>query len=146
MRELFKPALWTRSLEKKLGDSMPGCGLTTCTGGKSVWHRMWKRQDGVSMEGVHYCRPQCLEGALAGHLARLQSLSPAPPRSNRMPLGLLMVARGTLTYNEVLAALDAQRRARSGKIGEWFENLVSPPNRKSPLPSPCSGDARWLQS
>jgi hypothetical protein len=40
-----------------------------------------------------------------------------------MPLGLLMVARGKLTYNEVLAALEAQRRARYGKIGEWFEKL-----------------------
>jgi hypothetical protein len=123
MRELFKPALWTRSLGKRLEEAMPGCGLTTCAGAKTVWHRMWKRQGGISMEGVHYCRPQCLEGALAGYLARLQSLSPAPPPSNRMPLGLLMVARGKLTYNEVLAALDAQRRARYGKIGKWFEKL-----------------------
>jgi hypothetical protein len=84
---------------------------------------MWRRQSGISLEGVHYCGAECLESVLAGHLARLQSLSPAPPPSNRMPLGLLMVARGKLTYNEVLAALDAQRRARSGKIGEWFEKL-----------------------
>jgi hypothetical protein len=34
-----------------------------------------------------------------------------------------MVARGTLTYTEVLAALEAQRRARYGRIGEWIEKL-----------------------
>ena len=28
-----------------------------------------------------------------------------------------------LTYNEVLAALEAQRRARYGKVGEWIEKL-----------------------
>jgi hypothetical protein len=34
-----------------------------------------------------------------------------------------MVARGKLTYLEVRAALEAQRRARYGKIGEWIEKL-----------------------
>jgi hypothetical protein len=34
-----------------------------------------------------------------------------------------MVARGKLTHNEVRAALEAQRRARYGKIGEWIEKL-----------------------
>jgi hypothetical protein len=32
-----------------------------------------------------------------------------------------MVARGKVTYLEVRAALEAQRRARHGKIGEWIE-------------------------
>lgn len=123
MRELFKPALWTRGLEKKWEEAAPDCGLATCTADKTVWHRLWRRQSGISMEGVLYCRPQCLESALVGLLERLQSLSPAPPPSHRMPLGLLMVARGKLTYNEVLAALAAQRRAGCGKIGEWFEKL-----------------------
>jgi len=40
-----------------------------------------------------------------------------------MPLGLLMVARGQLTYAEVAAALEAQQRARYGTIGEWIEKL-----------------------
>jgi hypothetical protein len=34
-----------------------------------------------------------------------------------------MVARGKLTHIEVRAALDAQRRARYGKIGDWIEKL-----------------------
>ncbi len=34
-----------------------------------------------------------------------------------------MVARGTLTHVEVRAALEAQRRAQRGKIGEWIEKL-----------------------
>jgi hypothetical protein len=34
-----------------------------------------------------------------------------------------MVARGKLTHLEVRAALEAQRRARYGKIGDWFEKL-----------------------
>jgi hypothetical protein len=34
-----------------------------------------------------------------------------------------MVARGKLSHTEVRAALEAQRRARYGKIGEWIEKL-----------------------
>jgi len=34
-----------------------------------------------------------------------------------------MVARGKLSYLEVSAALEAQRRASYGKIGEWIEKL-----------------------
>ena len=34
-----------------------------------------------------------------------------------------MVARGKLSHLEVRAALEAQRRARHGKIGEWIEKL-----------------------
>ncbi len=56
-------------------------------------------------------------------LSHLRALAPAPQPPNRIPLGLLMVARGKLTYTEVRAALEAQRRARYGKIGEWIEKL-----------------------
>jgi hypothetical protein len=34
-----------------------------------------------------------------------------------------MVARGKISFLEVRAALEAQRRARYGKIGEWIEKL-----------------------
>jgi len=64
-----------------------------------------------------------LETALIGQLSRLRVMAPSPPPPNRIPLGLLMVARGKLTYLEVRAALEAQRRARHGKIGEWIEKL-----------------------
>jgi hypothetical protein len=50
-------------------------------------------------------------------------MAPQPQPPNRIPLGLLMVARGKITHNEVRAALEAQRRARYGKIGEWIEKL-----------------------
>ena len=56
-------------------------------------------------------------------LSRLRAIAPASQPPNRIPLGLLMVARGKLTYTEVRAALEAQRRARYGKIGEWIEKL-----------------------
>ena len=72
---------------------------------------------------MFYCQRQCVETALMAQLARLHALPPATPPSNRIPLGLLMVARGWLTHEQVATALAAQQRARSGQIGEWFEKL-----------------------
>jgi len=50
-------------------------------------------------------------------------MTPPSQPPNRIPLGLLMVARGKLTHVEVRAALEAQRRARYGTIGDWIEKL-----------------------
>jgi hypothetical protein len=101
----------------------PVCGLATCPGPHTLWQRITRRPMGAFLQGVFYCQPQCLETALAIHLSRLYVAAPAPLPSHRIPLGLLMVARGKLTYVEVQAALEAQRRARHGKIGDWIEKL-----------------------
>jgi hypothetical protein len=88
---------------------------------QSVWQRLLDRNrpNGTLLQGAFYCRPECLEVALVRQLTRLRVLAPSPQPSNRIPLGLLMVARGKLSFIEVRAALEAQRRSRSGKIGEW---------------------------
>ncbi len=103
--------------------SEPPCALGSCSRPRSLWQRLRHRPEGTFLQGLFYCRPQCLETALLGHLSRLRGMVPSPPPPNRIPLGLLMVARGKLTYLEVRAALEAQRRARYGKIGEWIEKL-----------------------
>jgi hypothetical protein len=101
----------------------PVCGLATCSGPRTLWQRITRRSMGALLQGVFYCRPQCLETALALHLSRLHVAAPGPLPPHRIPLGLLMVARGKLTYVEVQAALEAQRRAHYGKIGDWIEKL-----------------------
>jgi len=116
----------TRSLNwirrRNLESAPPPCASVSCSP-PSLWHRLRHRSSGTLLQGVFYCRPQCLETALIGQLSRLRATAPSPPPPNRIPLGLLMVARGKLTYVEVRAALEAQRRARYGKIGEWIEKL-----------------------
>lgn len=123
MRDLFKSALWPEKSGKRWERSSTGCGAMSCSGARSLWRRLTRRQYGTSLDGVLYCQPRCLEPALFTQFSRLAALSAPSPPPNRMPLGLLMVARGKLTYTEVLAALEAQRSARYGKIGEWFEKL-----------------------
>lgn len=122
MRNLVKSRLWPGALfgqpETKLVCGRPGCGSPS-----SLLQRMWRRSAGMFLQGEFYCRPRCAEPALTRQLTQLSSTQPPTLPPHRMPLGLLMVARGQLTYPEVAASLEAQRRARYGTIGDWFEKL-----------------------
>jgi hypothetical protein len=120
MSNLLNPRNWAQYRQQ----NRPACGLISCAGPQTFWQRLHhRRHSGTFLQGVFYCQPQCLQTALTAQLSRLHVLAPAPLPPNRIPLGLLMVARGKLTYIEVLAALEAQRRARYGKLGEWIEKL-----------------------
>ena len=127
MPNFLKPLTWPANWIKRrnLKSSEPPCALASCSGPQSLWQRLRKRHrpSGTFLQGVFYCQPQCLETALIGQLSRLRVTAPSPQPPNRIPLGLLMVARGKLTHIEVRAALEAQRRARYGRIGEWIEKL-----------------------
>jgi len=125
MTNFLKPLTWSANCIKRhnLEASQPPCALACCSGPQSLWQRLRHRPSGTFLQGVFYCQPQCLETALIGQISRLRVMAPPPQPPNRIPLGLLMVARGKLSYIEVRAALEAQRRARYGKIGEWIEKL-----------------------
>jgi hypothetical protein len=114
---------WLERSVRRLRPSGAECGLAMCAESKSRWARYWPNRDGVVLQGVYYCTRQCLETALTAQLARLHVVAPALPPSNRIPLGLLMVARGWLTHQQVVEALAAQQSSHSGQIGDWFETL-----------------------
>jgi len=123
MQKLFKTLTWPTHWKKRWEEMGLPCGLESCSGSKSPWTRIWHPPTGAFLQGIFYCRPKCLETALIAQLARLYPLAPAAAPSNRIPLGLLMVARGWLTHEQVVTALAAQQSAHSGKIGDWFEKL-----------------------
>jgi Type II secretion system (T2SS), protein E, N-terminal domain len=127
MLNVFKPFLWSVNWIKRRQTELAQrpCALSTCSKPQSRWQRLQdrRRPTGTFLQGDFYCRPQCLETALVAQLSRLRTMPPTFPPPNRIPLGLLMVARGKLSHLEVRAALEAQRRARHGKIGEWIEKL-----------------------
>jgi hypothetical protein len=99
------------------------CASLACTGKKTLWRRLCSRRTGMFLDDRYYCHQKCLETELMAQIARLQAMNEPVPPPNRMPLGLLMVARGKLTHVELRAALEAQRRAHHGRIGDWFEKL-----------------------
>ena len=132
---LTRSADWIkRRLASNSSPNAASCASPLCTALKTRW-RQFRRDPKILLDGKSYCQPQCLERALAAQLSRLLAMNPPLPPPNRIPLGLLMVARGKLTHVEVRAALDAQSRAQTrtgtraqsnddgGKIGDWFEKL-----------------------
>ena len=125
MPDLLKPLTWSADWIRRrhLDSKGSGCVLVSCSGPKTLWQRLRHRQAGTFLHGEFYCGQRCLETALVGEISRLRAISAPVLPPNRIPLGLLMVARGKLTYLEVRAALEAQSRAHYGKIGEWFEKL-----------------------
>ncbi|MGB9236020.1 MAG: hypothetical protein WCC04_16545 [Terriglobales bacterium] len=121
LKTLFWPVDWIQ--RRHAGVRQAECALVSCPGTTPLWQRLLRRRTGIFLHGEFYCRPQCLEAALMGRISRLRALTPPVQPSNRIPLGLLMVARGKLSHLEVRAALEAQRRAQYGSIGDWIEKL-----------------------
>ena len=76
------------------------------------------------MRGTWFCSAQCFEKAFTAILARLLSSSvPARTATHRIPLGLMMVSRGLVSYEQLQCALEAQRRSGCGRIGDWLQSL-----------------------
>lgn len=124
MRRFLKPLAWP-SWSDRHRDAVKraACALLSCQGTGSRWQRLLGRRAGAYLHDEFYCGPQCLEAALISEISRLRTMTPGALPPNRIPLGLLMVARGKITHIEVRAALEAQRRARHGTIGDWIEKL-----------------------
>lgn len=120
---LKRPVEWVRRRNPHGPSSRPRCSLVDCPGRRPLWERLLRRNVGALLHGDFYCGPRCLEAALVEEISRLRAMAPQRQPPNRIPLGLLMVARGKLTHIEVRAALEAQRRARYGRIGDWIEKL-----------------------
>jgi hypothetical protein len=123
MQNVRKTLTWKNRWTKRWEQAHQPCGLAACPSPKLPWARLLSPRTGTLLQGVIYCQPKCQEAALKAQLARLYPLTPAAPPSNRIPLGLLMVARGWLTHEQVVTALAAQQSAQTGRIGDWFEKL-----------------------
>jgi hypothetical protein len=108
-----------RALGRRLA---PRCGHPDCRATRSLWRRVRSRLTGIRLAGVWYCRPECLERALAEAIhGQLAPVAISTPR--RIPLGLVLLSRQQITAEQLQAGLEAQRAAGHGRIGEWLERL-----------------------
>jgi hypothetical protein len=78
----------------------------------------------IQMRGSSYCAPHCFKKAASEYFSAACTAVVAPsPVRHRVPLGLLMLSRGQITYPQLQAALEAQRGSRQQRIGEWLQEL-----------------------
>lgn len=108
-----------RNLSRQL---IPPGRSPVCIHLQRIWRWRGKRH-AVLIEGSRYCRDQCLEAALSESLRRVRPAAPHLRGSHRVPLGLLLLSRQQLTAEQLRMALESQRAAGRGRIGEWLQEF-----------------------
>jgi hypothetical protein len=91
---------------------------------RNPWRCLTQTVHGFRLQGAWYCGSECLQRALAAVLEQEKpARERAPAAAHRVPLGLLLLSRQQVTNEQLRAALDSQRSAGKGKIGEWLQQL-----------------------
>jgi hypothetical protein len=97
------------------------CGNPECT---ASWGKPWKSRQRPIFEGQWGCGPRCLQALIRGAVRReagdgIVGMGETPHR-HRVPLGLMMLAKGWITQPQLRRALECQK-VSGGKIGEWLQ-------------------------
>jgi hypothetical protein len=102
------------------------CSAVQCPYRGKLWPTWFRKWGGVVFEGRWYCAAECLKPLLEFRMAHLLSNFVAPKvRSHRLPLGLLLVNRGTISPEQLREALRLQRAAGGGRLGDLFRQMGS---------------------
>jgi hypothetical protein len=97
------------------------CANPECSG---RWKMPWKNRRRPIFEGGWGCTTRCLEALVNKAMRRERGDHRAAdqdvPHKHRVPLGLIMLSQGLITQAQLRQALDAQRAAGQGRIGDWL--------------------------
>jgi hypothetical protein len=103
--------------------SLPGL-LKACAnpGCRSGWLHLWRSRARPIFEDGWTCSSACTEARLRCAVAREMDIGGSTHASHRhrVPLGLLMLEQGWITREQLRRALDAQKAAGSGRLGQWL--------------------------
>jgi hypothetical protein len=94
--------------------SNPGCG--------SGWLHLWRSRTAPVFEGGWSCSAACTAARIAAAVRRELDARGSAEQSHRhrVPLGLLMMEQGWITSGQLRQALEAQRGAGAGRLGQWL--------------------------
>ena len=102
--------------------------LSTCANPRcaSGWLHLWRSRSGPIFEGGWSCSASCTAARVEAAVRREmegrspgEGLNPAQHR-HRIPLGLVMLEQGWITSEQLRKAMDAQRAAGAGRLGDWL--------------------------
>lgn len=104
--------------EKTRARLLGRCSHEGCTTG---WLHLWRNRSTPIFEGGWTCSAECsLARVYAAVRRELQGRRASTAHRHKVPLGLLMMEQGWITPAQLRQALDAQRAAGTGRIGEWL--------------------------
>ena len=92
----------------------PGCG--------SGWIKLWRSRSAPVFEGGWSCSDACTAYLVEAALRReSETLGNAQEvHRHRIPLGLTMLEQGWITSSQLRLALEAQKAAGGGRLGQWL--------------------------
>jgi hypothetical protein len=95
------------------------CANPTC---RSSWLQLWRGRSAPVFENGWTCSAACTLSRMRAALRREldDRRSNCEAHRHRIPLGLLMLEQGWITPQQLRRALDEQRAAGSGRLGEWL--------------------------
>ena len=98
------------------------CANPACDSG---WLHLWRSRNAPIFEAGWTCSPACTESLLLFAVRRELDgrLAADESRPHRIPLGLVMLEQGWIDAAELRQALDAQKAAGSGRVGQWLIGL-----------------------
>jgi Type II secretion system (T2SS), protein E, N-terminal domain len=100
---------------------LPSCANMSCPRPPTLWQRWWARHEGLWLQKRWYCSPECFQEGLLRRLNQSAAFTSRPPaQPNHTPLGLVLLSQGAITAIQLRAALESQRAAGGGRLGEWL--------------------------
>ncbi|MGH9454138.1 MAG: hypothetical protein ACRD2O_09245, partial [Terriglobia bacterium] len=100
------------------------CENPLCPGRSRSWFGRRRQPRGLWLNEQWYCGTACLRQGAERFLRRFDLTSARHrPLRYRQPIGLLMHSRGLITDEKLKAAIQAQKEAGSGRLGEWLIRL-----------------------
>ncbi|MGA9669795.1 MAG: hypothetical protein WBQ94_11330 [Terracidiphilus sp.] len=106
------------------GYSAPAGIFATCAhpGCRSGWLHLLRSRAAPVFEGGWNCSVECTAARIALAVRRESNGRGAAFESHRhrIPLGLVMLEQGWITSSQLRQALDAQRSAGAGRLGDWL--------------------------
>ncbi len=122
---------WRGEMGPNRSNGMPGAldgarpGIfQTCANPRcgSSWLKLWRSRSGPVFEGGWSCSAACTAERIEAALRREMEARGTSEESHRhrIPLGLAMLEQGWITGIQLRAALEAQRAAGGGRLGQWL--------------------------
>jgi len=99
------------------------CANPRCPQRRGVWRTLLLRPpQGMLLHKQWLCSPECLDQVLEDLLSPLIESTRAnrEAKAHRFPLGLLMHSLGLISNESLQSALQAQREAGKGRVGDWL--------------------------
>lgn len=99
------------------------CSYSACSQ-KPDWNRLFQADRGIELQDEWLCSESCFLSRVSELLFAIDEPRPALAcQRSQLPLGLVMISRGSLTSAQLHYALEQQKRRPGKRIGEVLKEL-----------------------